>query len=140
MLVKPNLLDIDILIESFLQRHHQGIITMHRFYFHSDDQLSLRALIVELTEELKTGCLSFFNKNSSIGELDPYLFYIANAFCKKCAIPVPSKNKTDYVCPGCTYLKKNSQPIQFVNKIFKCCECENEVHNSTNPKQIAFFR
>ena len=138
--VAPNLLDIDALIQDFLEKHKQGIVTMHRLYFHTDDQLSIRALIAELTNELKTGCIIFFNKENVVeAELDSYLFYIVNAFCKTRAVPNPSKKKSDYICPGCFHLEKE-RPIFLINKIFKCDECEEELKNSTVPKRISFFR
>lgn len=136
---EPNLLDIDTLVVNFLEKHRQGIATMHRLYFHNDDQLSVLSLTAELVEELKTGCVSFFNKNDSMEELDSYLFYIMNAFCRQRAAPAQSKKKSEYICPGCSYLGKQ-QPIELVNKIFKCVECEEELKNSSDPKRITFFR
>lgn len=135
-----NLLDIDTLIQDFLEKHEQGIVTMHRLYFHSDDKLSIRALIEELTEELRTGCVTFFNKEDpQADELDPYLFYIVNAFCKKRANDNPVKKKSEYVCPGCLYLEKQ-HITTLMNKTFKCEECEEALKTSTDPKRIAFFR
>lgn len=126
-------------MDNFLQKHAQGITTMHRIYFKNTDPISVRALIAELTEELKTGCVTFFNKeDSEIEGLDPYLFYIANAFCRKKATP-KIKKKTEYLCPGCLFLGKENL-ISIVNKNFKCEECEEGLRGSTDPKKVAFFR
>lgn len=134
-----NLLGIDSLVDSFLQRHAQGIATMHRIYFHNSDPLAVRALIAELVEELKTGCVTFFNKEDADADgLDPYLFYIANAFCKKKAAP-KLKKKTEYLCPGCLFLGKENL-IGSVNKFFRCDDCEDELKKTTDPKRVAFFR
>lgn len=139
-LITTNLLKIDTLIESFLEKHKQGIVTMHRLYFHSDDELSIRALVAELFEELRTGCVTFLNKEDPVlEELDPYLFYIVNAFCKKRATLNPVKKKSDYVCPGCLYFKKQNT-ITLINKTLKCDECEEALKSSIDPKCIAFFR
>jgi hypothetical protein len=134
-----NLLEIDSLVDTFLQKHAQGIATMHKIYFHNSDPLSVRALVAELVEELKTGCVTFFNKeNPDLEELDSYLFYIANAFCKKKASP-QVKKKTEYLCPGCLFLGKENL-INIINKYFRCDECEATLRQATDPKMIAFLR
>lgn len=134
-----NLLDVDSLIEKFLQSHASGVATIHRIYFKDDNQLSLRALTAELMDELRTGCVTFLNKeDSSIDELDSYLFYIVNAYCKKRAAP-QVKKKTEYLCPGCLFLGKENL-IVVINKFFRCDDCEEELKRSTDPKKIAFYR
>jgi hypothetical protein len=134
-----NLLGIDSLVDNFLQKHAQGIATMHRIYFRNNDPLAVRALIAELVEELKTGCVTFFNKeDADVAELDPYLFYIANAFCKKKAAPI-LKKKTEYLCPGCLFLGKESL-ITTVNKFFRCDDCEEALRQTNDPKKVNFFR
>lgn len=132
-----NLLEVDVLVEDFLLKHEQGISTMHRIYFQTTNQVSLQSLIAELTEELRTGCVTFLNKDESLDGLNPYLFYISNAFCKKKAAP-QVKKKTEYLCPGCLYLG-NDYLISF-NKIFKCEDCEAELKTTSDPKRIQFFR
>ena len=97
-----NLMDIDNMVQKFLEEHQPGIATMHRLYFKNDNVLSLQALTVELAEELKNGCVTFFNKDNSIEELDPYLFYIANAVCKKLSTPF-LKKKTDFPLIGISW-------------------------------------
>lgn len=137
--VRPfNLMDVDSLVESFIQDREQGISTLHRLYFKNGDQLSLRALKEELIEELRTGCVTFINKGADMGELNDYLFYIVNAFCKKSAQPVV-KRITEYICPGCVYLGKEYSTIN-INKVFKCEECISELKISKDPKSIHFFR
>jgi hypothetical protein len=134
----PNLLDVDALVQKFLQEHASGIATMHRIYFHSNDQLSIRSLTAELTDELRTGCVSFINKNETMDGLHPYLFYITNAYCKKTAIP-QNKKKTEYVCPGCLFQNKEVI-INYANNYFKCIECEAELKTTSDPKKILFYR
>jgi len=133
-----NLLDIDSLIKNFIKKNQQGIVTMQRIHLRDTNEISIRALIEELTEELKTGCVTFINKNDEMEGLDSYLFYIANAFYKKKAIP-QIKKKTEYLCPGCLFLNK-SNLITPLNNIFKCDECEYELKIANDPKIIAFYR
>lgn len=136
--VPDNLIEVDSLVDSFLKEHEQGIITMHRLYFKDESDLSLRALIAELKDELRTGCVTFINKERPMGEIGSYLFYIANDFCKKRATPL-TKKKTDYLCPGCLFLGKDNF-VDFLNKIFKCDECEGELRQADSPKNVMFFR
>lgn len=134
-----NLLDVDSLILDFLKKHDQGIVTIHRIYFPGAGQLSLRALIEELKEELKTGCVTFLNKeDSEMKEIDSYLFYIVNDYCKKKAAP-QIKKKTEYLCPGCLFLGKENL-VSYLNKYFRCDDCEAELRHATDPKHITFFR
>lgn len=133
-----NLMDVDSLVEEFLQEREQGIATLHRIHFKSGNQLSLRALIEELKDELRTGCVTFINNGSPMEEINDYLFYIVNAVCKKLASP-NLKHKAEYICPGCVYLGKEYSVLSF-NKVLYCDECESELKNSTDPKKVYFFR
>lgn len=133
-----NLLGIDYLIDDFLKRHEKGIQTIHRVYRHNTDPLEIRAFVAELMDELKTGCVSFLNKGSPLDELDPYLFYIVNAFAKKKAV-VTAKKKTEYLCPGCLFLGKENL-VTLVNKFFRCDDCESELKNAADPRKVTFFR
>ena len=133
-----NLMDVDSLVEDFIKDREQGIATLHRIYFKSGNQLSLRALKEELVEELRTGCVTFLNKNLDMDELNDYLFYIVNAFCKKSAQPI-IKRVTEYICPGCVFLGKEYSTID-INKVFKCEECASELKICKDPKSIHFFR
>lgn len=135
--LQNNLLDVDVLVESFMKNHSAGIKTMHHVYYKTDNQLSLDALKLEITNELRTGCTTFLNKGSPIEELNPYLFYIANAFCKKNAAPV-IKKITEYICPGCLFLNKETT-ILLVNNIFKCEVCSSELEYTTDAKKIALL-
>ena len=136
---KPNnLLEVDTLVESFIQDYQAGIATLHRVFFKSNDALSLQALIAELMDELRTGCVTFINKNHPMEELNSYLFYIVNAFCKKKA-SFMVKKATDYLCPGCLFLGKNTV-VSYVNYVFKCEECAAELKDSTDPKKVSFYR
>lgn len=133
-----NLLDIDSLVKDFLEKHEQGIRTLHRVHFHNDNELSIRSLTEELKDELRTGCVTFINKEYPLEELNPYLFYIVNDFAKKRATPIVSK-KTEYLCPGCLFLGKET-PIFLTSKVFKCEVCEQDLRNTIDPKKVAFFR
>lgn len=133
-----NLLDVDALVDKFLKEHEQGIATIHRINFHTSDALSLNALKAELVEELRTGVVTFWNKHSSIDEIDPYLFYIVNAYCKKRVAP-QVKRKIEYLCPGCLFIGKENL-ITLVGNIFECDECADALKSSSDPKMTQFFR
>jgi hypothetical protein len=134
-----NLMDVDSLVEEFLKEREQGIITLHRIYFKGSSQLSLRALIEELKEELRTGCVTFINNGAPLEEINDYLFYIVNASCKKLATP-NTKHKVEYICPGCVFLGKE-YGVLFFSKILYCDECELELKSNANdPKKAYFFR
>ncbi len=134
-----NLLDVDSLIEEFLKERDKGISTLHQIYCKNNSQLSLRALKEEVKEELRTGCVTFINNGSPADELNDYLFYIVNAFCKKQARP-EGKQKTEYICPGCVFLGKEYSVLS-LSKIFRCDECEAELKaNVSDPKREYFFR
>lgn len=133
-----NLMDVDVLVENFIKEREQSIATLHRIYFKSGNQISLRSLVEELKEELRTGCITFVNKESQLEELHNYLFYIANAVCKKLSKPF-IKKKIEYLCPGCLYLGKDGLMTD-INQIFQCDECEAELKFTTDPKKIAFFK
>lgn len=133
-----NLLEVDVLVENFLTQYSQGIATMHKIFFQTDNQLSLNALIAELKDELRTGCVTFLNKGEETLEgLHPYLFYIANSFCRKMAIP-KVKKKTEYLCPGCLFVGKDT--LLIYGKIFKCDDCEENLKNTIDPKKVQLFR
>lgn len=134
-----NLTDIDSLVEEFLKEREQGIATLHRIHFKNGNELSLRALKEELKDELRTGCVTFVNNGSPLEEINDYLFYIVNAFCKKAAKPVV-KHKIEYICPGCVFLGKDYS-VLFLNKVLFCDECESELKSHTfDPKKAHFFR
>ena len=136
---KPNnLLEIDTLVESFIQDHQPGIATCHRVHFKNSNELSLQALIAELMDELRTGCVTFINKDYPMEELNSYLFYIVNAFCKTRAAPI-IKKVTDYLCPGCLFQGKEII-ITLTNQVFKCDICNEELKEAADPKKVLFFR
>jgi hypothetical protein len=134
-----NLLEIDSLIDSFIKENQVGIATLHRVHFKDNNELSLQALIVELMDELRSGCVTFINKGYPMKELNPYLFYIVNSFCKKKASINFTKKVSDYVCPGCLFLGKHTI-ITFANYIFKCQNCSNKLKRTIDPKKISFYR
>lgn len=133
-----NLMDVDSLVNKFIEENTLGIKTLHKIHFHNDDALSIRSLLSELTNELRTGCVTFLNKNFPIEEINSYLFYIVNSFCKA-KVSNQIKKKTEYLCPGCLFLGKNNQII-IVNKIFKCNDCNSELLTVKDPKKVTFFR
>lgn len=136
---KPdNLLEIDVLIDNFVREHKKGILTMHRVHLKETNSLSIKALVTELMEELKTGCVAFLNKNDDMSELYPYLFYIANDFYKKKANS-QVKKKTEYICPGCLLLK-NDSILTICGTYLRCENCEEALKDSTDPKMVSFFR
>lgn len=132
-----HLMDADSLVETFIKEREQGIATLHRIYFKGGDQISLRALKEELIEELRTGCVCFFNKEAPLDELNNYLFYIVNAYCKKTAKPT-TKQKSEYVCPGCLYLRKDITALT-LSEVFKCEECQFGLKETNDPKMVYFF-
>lgn len=136
-----NLLNIDSLIQNFIEKHSKGIQTIHKVYFKHNDELAVRAFETELFDELRTGCVSFFNKDSPMEELNSYLFYIVNAYAKQKARQSGQgkKKKTEYLCPGCLFLGKNNL-ITLVNNTFRCDDCEAALRKVQDPKKIAFFR
>jgi hypothetical protein len=134
-----NLVEIDRLIEKFLLEHQVGISTIHRIYYRTDDNLSLQAFVAELMDKLRSGCVTFINKEFPIEELNSYLFYIVNAFGKENAKPSQVKYKTEYLCPGCLFLGcKNI--AQCVNQVLKCDVCAEKINQSSDPKNISLFR
>lgn len=134
-----NLLEIDSLIELFVQDYHSSISNLHKHYFHSDDALGLQALIEGLKDELRTGCVTFFNKEYPLEELNSYLFYIVNAFCKKQLSTAEGKKAVEHLCPGCLFLGKNSI-VQYNNYVFKCETCTDELKEAIDPKKVLFYR
>src|SRR5574337_8600 len=134
-----NLMDVDSLVENFLRESEQCIATLDRIHFEGANQLSLRAFKEELKNELRTGCVTFINNAFPMEEINDYLFYIVNVFCKKTAKPT-LKHKIEYICPGCVFLGKDYSVLTF-NKVLYCDECESELKsNTTDPKKSHFCR
>ena len=139
-----SLIDVDVLIDAFITEYAQGIATLHRIFFKSNNQLSLTALKEEVKDELRTGCVYLINKGKSFdsndkkAELNSYLFYIVNAFCKKTAIPVVKK-VAEYVCPGCVFLGKTASALSS-GKMLRCHECTDELQNTIDPQKLLFFK
>ena len=95
-----NLFDVESMVLNFMKEREQGIHTLHRMFFQTTDSLSLAAFKTELMDELKTGCVTFINKNDPNGDLNSYLFYIVNAFCRKKAQPRVRKQN---ICAQAVY-------------------------------------
>jgi hypothetical protein len=133
-----NLFEVDLLISKFIKEQEQGIATLHNIYLHNNDKLAIKSLLLELMDDLRTGCVTFINKGFPIEEINQYLFYIVNAYCKSKAKPI-IKKKINYVCPGCLYLDKENV-ITIANSICKCAACEEELKTVTDPKMVLFFR
>ena len=140
MLARPNnLYEIDVLIENFLKDHQSGISTIHKIYLNNSDNLSMKAFTAELMDELRTACVTFLNKNSSVEDLNSYLFYVVNSFAKKRAKAPQAKTKTRYLCPGCLFLGGDTL-VEFANQVFKCEICTDELKRTTESKNILFLR
>lgn len=125
-----NLVEIDKLVEDFILSHKLGIQTIHCVNLKNKDELSLATNLVELKEELKTGCISYINKYNldNPDHLNSYLFYIVNSFYKnKKHIDVAYKSKIQYVCPGCLYL--GLEKIVNGGNILTCSYCQSNVSN-----------
>jgi hypothetical protein len=134
-----NLMDVDDLVEEFLQEREHGINTLYRIHFRDGSQVGMRALKEELRDELRTGTVTFINNGSPPDEINDYLFYIVNAVYKKLAKP-STKHKAEYICPGCVFLGKEYSVLIF-NKVLYCDECEEELKtHSHDPKKNYFFR
>jgi ribosomal protein L37AE/L43A len=133
-----NLIEIDELISAFLTNHQIGISSIHRTYFRTDNVLSLQALIAELMSELRTGCVSFNNRDYPMEELDSYLFYIVNDYAKRKA-STQEKKKPEYICPGCLFLGQESY-VRYHNYVFKCHNCSEQLKKESDAKKAALFR
>lgn len=134
-----NLLDMDAAVEHFLHTHRQGIISLHRMYIQDNHALSLSALIEQLKNDLKNGCITYYNKHNSIQDIDGYLFYIANSVCKKFG-KVSQRKQTEYICPGCLFLGTASLVSTFEKIYFKCDECWSQAKLVHEPERAAFYK
>jgi hypothetical protein len=133
-----NLLQVDLLIDNFIKDHITGISTIHRLHYKTDNQLSFQSLLEELKEPLTTGCITFLNKQYPMEEINSYLFYIVNDYCKRNSV-FKIKVKKQYICPGCFFLDKESI-LQEKHQAFECGNCKEELKNNTDPKNILFFK
>lgn len=133
-----NLLQVDDLIESFIKKNERGIATIYKSYYYNDNKLEIKSLLLQLMDELRTGCVTYINKKYPIDEIDSYIFYIVNAYCKNMAQPIIKKNR-EYLCPGCLYLNKNS--LSTLNgKVLNCNECEANIKLDSDPIKNLLFR
>lgn len=132
-----NLVDVDLMVEDFLCKHRLGIANIHQGYFKTNNQVSFNALIELLKDELRTGCVIFINKESSLEGLQSYLFYIVNAFCRKLTSS-ESKKKSEYICPGCLFL--GMATLVSFDKTFQCDECRIQLKSTVDPKKIFFYK
>lgn len=137
-MIDLNLLDIESIVTSFIEEHKAGLTTLHKIHNPNYDNLSYLSFITELTEELRIGCVTFVNNHDDLEGLDPYLFYIANAFAKQKSSNVVKK-LTEYLCPGCLYLGKNNI-ITLSGLFFKCDECKASLELSDDPKKYGLFK
>jgi hypothetical protein len=138
--LKENYLNIDSIVETFINQHELGINTMYRIYFKSSNS-SLKELIAGLVNQLKIECIDYLNKDKDPEELDSYLFYIANSYCNSVAklTFVPEiKKKIYYSCPGCIFLGKES--LLDFNVLLKCHNCTNELSKTNDSKSVFLFK
>jgi len=132
-----NLLEIDNLVDKFIEDSQKGISYLHKTFYQNDNSISLQALIESLKDELRSGAVSFINKNNDIKEIYPYLFYIVNAYCKKNA-SFKIKKQTEYLCPGCLFLGKST--VIFFYKVFECGDCLEALKKESDIKNIVLFK
>jgi hypothetical protein len=132
-----NLMDVDGMVEEFLTTHQSSLANMHQLYFKSSNQLSLHALTELLRGELRSGCVTFINKGSPMDGLKSYLFYIANALCRKLSSS-GQKKKSEYICPGCLFL--GLATLVSFDKTFQCDECHDQLKKTTDPKKVFFYK
>lgn len=129
--------DIDVLVSDFVEEYRDGISSIHRFHFPNHDTLALNAFIAEISDELKSGCISYINNHDSLDSLNSYLFYIVNVNAKKRTEYKPKK-ATEYLCPGCLFLGKTNLVVD--NRgILSCDECNSSLQSSKDPKLIEFL-
>jgi ribosomal protein L37AE/L43A len=132
-----NLIEIDELVETFISNNYVGISSVYKSHHHNYDQLSIKSFIESIKDDLKTGCVSFVNKNNSTKDLDSYLFYIVNSLSKRTSDPI--KKKTEYICPGClslgniTLLRENSS-------ILYCDDCAHLLNECLSIPKIEFHK
>jgi ferredoxin-like protein FixX len=132
-----NMLDVDVIVDKFLADSQQGISYLHKTFFHTDSNVSLQALILSLRDEVRSGVVTYINKNEDIDEIYPYLFYIVNAYCKKNSIQ-KIKKKIEYLCPACLFLGKENLVVQY--KTLECGECSDLVKTEKDAKSIVLFK
>lgn len=137
MSMEINLLDVDNLVQFFIKDHEKGICMVHKHYFRGHNPIALPAFIVELSDELKRGCISFINKNGTTEDINSYLFYIVNSFCKNKSFN-HVKKKIEYLCPGCLIF--NRKTILKYSKVLECDLCEDKINSATNANISSFFK
>lgn len=140
-------MSIDLLVLDFLDKNNLGIKTMLNLYLPGAKDDHISSIKLSLLDKLKSKSAEFLYKNddSSIDDLpvdDLYtdLFYLSNEFIKASAIPeTKEKNNKKYLCPGCLFNNKKNI-ISIYNDVFKCKNCENELRELNDSKNIYFFR
>jgi len=130
--------DIDALVSDFISEYYSGINTIHRQYFDIHDELAVGAFIKEIEEELKNGCISFVNNNSSLDGLNSYLFYITNINAKNKST-VKYRKVAEYLCPGCLFVGRTNL-LSVKGNLLVCDDCVASLKKSTDPKMIDFFK
>lgn len=130
--------DIDVLVSDFISEYKSGIKAVHRQYFDIHDDLALGAFIKEIEEELKNGCVSFVNNNSSLEGLNSYLFYIANVNAKNRST-VKFKKVAEYLCPGCLFVGRTNL-VSVKGNLLICDDCLSSLKSTTDPKMVDFFK
>lgn len=130
-----NNFDVNSIVENFILKNRNGIATLLKSNNNSDS-LYINSQIAELSEELKSGCISLINNNKSLSDLDKYFYGIAVNFKKK-SNTSNIKNKTEYLCPACLYL--GNSVIISNNKIFSCNECSEKLSSSLDDKTKALL-
>lgn len=120
--------DLSNNIIDFISKFNYGIKSIYKYYNNPLDIVSIDTLPSNLIETLKSEYTSSIEKGQSIDEVYNHLFYIVNDFCKKHFYEL--KQLTKYICPGCSYLGK--QTILNNSKILKCEICFISLKTSEN--------
>lgn len=109
------------IIDSFLKTYSVGLTTLYKQYFTADDAQSFNNIIENVRPELIAGCQLLLNKGESLAEINSYLLYIVNEFCKKNS-KLELKLQSEYICPGCLFL--GTTTILDYRKVLYCHVCD----------------
>lgn len=131
-------MNINYLVDLFKQKYSAGIANLYNIYIKDSSQLTIDDALILLTIDLLKETSLFFSKpNNSEDDLNPHLFYFTLDFFKNKGALSPKK-KTEYLCPGCLYLGRET--IVEISKHLNCNVCENFILiaiDGTRAKELA---
>lgn len=119
-------MNIDFLIDDFYIRFKEGLTNINQSFIQDKS----------LKDSLKKECVDFLEKDLELGELDWYLFYSVNNFYSKNVLP--SKQKTEYICPACLYLGKFT--VVDEKYILSCKECTSCLKSEVEPSIVKLLK